>query len=102
MLNQVVLVGRLANELEIKELEDGRKVCSIILAVPRSWKNEEGVFETDSIPLTLWDNIAKNTSEYCHKGDLLGIKDRIQVEENNMQIIVEKLTFLSSKKTDEE
>ena len=102
MLNQVVLVGRIVEGLEIKELENGKKVANIKIAIPRSWKNAEGEYETDFVPLNLYDNIASNTVEYCGKGDIVGVKGRIQVEENNIQIIVEKLTFLSSKKTDEE
>lgn len=42
MLNQVVLVGRLAKEVELKELESGKKVANITLAIPRPFKNEDG------------------------------------------------------------
>ena len=110
MLNQIVLVGRLAKELEVKELEN-KKVANVTIAVPRSFKNTEGAYETDFIDVVLFDNIASNTSEYCHKGDLLGIKGRVQTRktinedgtENKVQeIIAEKVTFLSSKKEGEE
>ena len=43
MLNQTVMVGRLTQDPEIKELEDDRKVATITVAVPRSYKNAEGV-----------------------------------------------------------
>lgn len=56
----------------------------------------------------LFKGIAENTVEYCHKGDLLGIKGRIQtrkIEDETpkqvMEVIAEKVTFLSSKRTDE-
>ena len=101
MLNQIVLVGRLTEDLEVKELKEGMKVANITLAVGRSWKNAEGEYETDFVPIRLFNIVAENTSEYCHKGDILGIKGRIQVEENEIQIIAEKVTFLSSKKADE-
>ena len=39
MLNQTVLVGRLAQDPEVRELEDGKSVSNITLAVPRSYKN---------------------------------------------------------------
>ena len=45
MLNQLVLVGRLAREPELKETEKGKKVTNITLAVPRNYKNAEGVYE---------------------------------------------------------
>ena len=97
MLNQIVLVGRIAKELELKELESGKKVCNITLAVPRSFKNSKGEYETDFIDCTLWGNIAENTVEYCHKGDLVGIKGRLQTEEGTLYVMTEKITFLNSK-----
>jgi len=97
MLNQMVLVGRLVKDVELQELEDGKKFCSITLAVPRSFKNENGEYDTDFIPCILWNNIAENTKEFCNKGDLIGIKGRIQKESNKpIEIIAEKVTFLSS------
>lgn len=104
MLNQVIIVGRLVKEVELKKLESGKNVANVTLAVPRSWKNEEGMYDTDFIECVLFDNIAGNTSEYCHKGDIIGVKGRIQCNdetEHRNEIIAEKVTFLSSKKADE-
>ena len=108
MLNQIVLVGRLVQDPEIKELENGVKASYITLAVPRSHKNIEGIYETDFIPVKLWNGVAENTAEYCRKGDLLGIKGRIQTKQeenkNIIEIVAEKVTFLSTsrKGTEEE
>ena len=96
MLNQIVLVGRMVSEAQISENENGGKTAAITLAIPRSYKNENGEYETDFIPCVLWNGIATNTCEYCRKGDLLGIKGRIQSKENKIEIIAEKITFLSS------
>ena len=101
MLNQTVLVGRIVKDPVIEEMED-RKYCNITLAVPRSFKNAEGIYEEDIIPITLYQTIAHNAVDYCKKGDLVGIKGRIQAKENEIEIVAEKLTFLSSKKVDEE
>ena len=78
MLNQTVLVGRLVRDPEVKKLEDGKEVSNITLAVQRSYKNEDGVYETDFIRCVLWNAIAAHTAEYCKKGDLVGIKGRLQ------------------------
>lgn len=48
MLNQVVMVGRLLKKPEIKELENGKKVGTITLIVPRCYKNEVGEYEKDN------------------------------------------------------
>lgn len=106
MLNQTVIVGRLVKNPEIKELEDGKQVSNITLAVPRSYKNEKGEYETDFITCELWNGVAINTAEYCKQGDILGVKGRIKTDsyENESgekvyktSIVAEKVTFLSSK-----
>ena len=96
MLNQVVVVGRITSDPVV---EEGKGV--ITLAVQRSYKNSEGEYETDFIPCNLFGNIATNTSEYCKKGDIVGVKGRIQSHEDKIEIIAEKVTFLSSKSKEE-
>ena len=100
MLNQTVIVGRITKDIEIKELENGKKVVNLTIAVPRSYKNEEGIYDTDFIPCTLWNTIATSVSEYCKKGDLVGIKGRLENKEDGLVLIAEKVTFLSSGKKD--
>lgn len=106
MLNQIVVVGRLVSDLEIKETENGTKVCNITLAVPRSWKNANGEYDTDFVNCVLWKTVAESTKEYCMKGDLVGVKGRIQTRKENdkniMEVVAEKVTFLSSRKETEE
>lgn len=101
MLNQIVLAGRIASDLEIKEAEN-KKVATITIAIPRSFKNLEGIYETDFVPVKLFSVVAENTCEYCRKGDIVGVKGRIQSNESNIEIIAEKVTFLSSKQPKEE
>ncbi len=109
MLNQVVFVGRLVKDVEIKETENGNKVSNITIAVPRSFKNSEGVYETDFIPVTLWKDMASNTAEYIHKGDILGIRGRLQTDsfdkdgknEFRVNVVAEKVSFLSSRTADD-
>lgn len=104
MLNQIILVGRLTRNIDVHKSEKGIKVATISLAIPRSFKNSEGSYDTDFIDCVAFDTIAENTSEYCSKGDIVGIKGRIQSrviekddsKESVMEIIAEKVTFLSS------
>lgn len=109
-MNEVVLVGRLTKDPEVVTTENNKKRALITLAVPRKFKNVDGVYETDFIRVVLWNVIALNTKEYCKTGDLLGVKGRIQInsykdsEDNthySTDIIAEKITFLFSKKIDE-
>lgn len=96
MLNQVFLVGRLTGDVTVKELEGDKKVAYITVAVQRAYKNEEGIYETDLIPCVLWDMIAENTAKYCRKGDLVGVKGRLQSGDNGIELVTDKITFLSS------
>lgn len=111
MINNLMLVGRLVNDLKCEKDEQERDTCYITLAVPRSYKNADGIYETDFIDCRLWNEIARQTTEYCYKGDLIGVRGRLQstyYEDENgekrkkMEVIAEKVTFLSSKKNDEE
>ena len=110
MLNQIILVGRLTRNISVNKSESGNKVATVSLAIPRSFKNSEGVYDTDFIDCVAFDNIAENTSEYCNKGDIIGVKGRVQSrvvekdgkKEHLMEIIAEKVTFLSSKKEEAE
>ena len=83
----------------------------VTIAIPRSFKNSEGVYETDFINCVLWDAVAKNTAEYCKQGNIIGVKGRLQsrcVEKEDKtkkyytDVIAEKVTFLSSNKEDKD
>ena len=109
MLNQVILVGRLVRTPELQLTESGKKRSSITLAVARTYKNQNGEYDTDFLDCTLWTGIAENTAEYCKTGDVIGVKGRLQtwlLENENgekykkVEIVAEKVTFLSSSKND--
>ena len=109
MLNQIILVGRLTKNIVVNKSDNGVKVATLSLAIPRSFKNSEGLYDTDFIDCVMFDNIAKNTAEYCNKGDIVGVKGRVQsrvIEKDDKKeyctdIICEKITFLSSRKQEE-
>lgn len=109
MMNTVMLVGRLASDPEVRTTENGKEIVRISVAVNRSFKNPDGLYQTDFIDCTLWDGLAKHLNSYCKKGDTVGIRGRIQVshyekeeqKHKKVDVIVEKLTFLSAKKAEE-
>lgn len=88
MLNQIVLVGRI--------LEKGEDY--ITLAVSRSFKNAEGEYETDFIDISIAGNMSTNVQEYCQKGDVVGVKGRVEGLDRTLKIVAEKVTFLSASK----
>lgn len=105
MVNQIVLVGRIARAPETRTTETGKKYATLTLAVPRNYKNINGEYETDFLDCTLWSAVAESTSEYCQTGDMIGVKGRIQsriidtpegVKRRKTEIVAEKVTFLTS------
>ena len=111
-MNQFFVIGRLVKDPELRKTESGKNVANVTLAVPRSYKNSNGEYDTDYIDCVLWSSVAETTSEYCKKGDLVGVSGRVQTriyEKDEMkkfatEVVAEKVTFLSSnnqKKADE-
>ncbi|TVP94248.1 MAG: single-stranded DNA-binding protein [Acholeplasmatales bacterium] len=107
MVNQVILVGRLVYDPELKLLDSGKKVATITLALQRSFKSaDSGTYETDFIRCTLWSGIAENTVQYCKKGSTIGVKARLAQryfeygDEESFtypEVVAEKVTFISPK-----
>ena len=104
-MNQVILVGRICADPEVITTEEGHQRSVVSVAINRPFKNSNGIYETDFIRCVLWNNVAMNTFSYCHTGDVIGIKGRLQTrsyedaEKNKKyisEVIAEKVTFLSS------
>lgn len=92
MLNQVIIAGRLTHITDTK----------VTVAVPRAYKNADGVYDTDFIPVKMSGGIADSVRNYCRKGDLVGIKGRLEVDHGKMMLHAEKVSFLGSGKHEEE
>ena len=105
MLNQLITIGRITGDVKL-EKDGDMSYADLVIATQRSYKNDEGVYETDFIPVRLTGGVAENVAEYCRKGDLVGIKGKIQSEKANedykLYIVAEKVTFLSSSRKDGE
>ncbi|WP_078378852.1 single-stranded DNA-binding protein [Sutcliffiella halmapala] len=78
MINQVILVGRLTKDPELRYTSEGTALASFRLAVNRNYKNQDGVVEADFVSCTVWRKLAETTANFCRKGALIGITGRIQ------------------------
>lgn len=103
MINELIIAGRLV-EKPFQEIIDGKKVAYITLAIPRYYKNEEGVYDTDFIPITLKRQLAESVFTYCEKGDLISIKGSVgRLYGGDLHILANKVSYLKpSKKNKEE
>jgi single-strand DNA-binding protein len=71
-MNSVQLVGRLATDIDLKEVSGGSKVCSFILAVDRSAE------ETDFFRIKAWNSQAEAAAENLAKGRRLGVEGSLR------------------------
>ena len=92
MLNQAIVVGRVSNYDTITR--------EVTIAVPRTYKNTEGEYETDYIPFKLWGTMA-NQMDLVKIGDIIGIKGRLERTGVEIKVIGEKVTFLAPGKNGE-
>lgn len=78
MLNNVVLVGRLTKDPELRYTPSNQAVTTFTLAVNRRFKNQNGEREADFINCVIWRQQAENLANWAKKGALIGITGRIQ------------------------
>mgnify|MGYP003292595059 CR=1 FL=1 len=109
MLNNVVLIGRLTADPEVKEISKESKVARFTLAVGRRYKNSEGEYEADFIRCNAWNQLADLIGQYTKQGDQIAIEGELQtssyVDEKEVtryvtDVRVSNVTFLAKKKSD--
>ena len=107
MINNIVLVGRLTKDIEVRYTEGNTAVGNFNIAVQRNYKNTNGDYETDFLNCVSFGKVGETMKEYCHKGDLIAVKGRLQTrnyedKEGNKrfvsEVVAEKVCFLSPKK----
>lgn len=98
-MNQTFLVGRLTTTPTVEYTETNHKYTKFTLAIIRAYKNTNGEYETDFIPVIAHNEMAENVSEYTRRGDLIGVKGRLETKDTEIVIIADRITFLSSSNT---
>lgn len=78
MINNVVLVGRLTRDVELRYTPQNQAVGTFSLAVNRNFKSQSGEREADFVNCVIWRQQAENLANWAKKGALIGITGRIQ------------------------
>lgn len=81
MINNVVLVGRLTKDVEVKKTQSGLSVASFTIACDRRLSQEQrnnNEQSADFISCVAWRGSADFLGQYSHKGDTVGVEGRIQ------------------------
>lgn len=104
-MNNVVLVGRITKDIELRTTTSGISTCSFSLAV-NGRVNANGERQTDFINIVVWRKQAENVAKYCQKGSLVGVTGRISTRSYDAQdgtkryvteVVADNVTFLGSK-----
>lgn len=100
MLNQTLLIGRIVEEPQLRETSTGKNVANVKIAVPKHYKNEEGVYEADFIKCSVWNDKAVRASEYYKTGDLVLVTAKLHVNEkdHSLELVADDISFLSKSK----
>ncbi len=95
--------------LLLEEIDQSKKRTIIDIAVPRNFKNSEGMYEADFIRCILWNNVALNTTKYCKVGDAIAVRGRIQtrnyedeqgIRKYITEVIAQSISFVASNRKD--
>lgn len=78
--NNVQLVGNLGRNPEVKMLENGKKVATILLACTETYNDPEGrkIENTQWFTAVAWDGLAGIAEKYMHKGKQIAISGKLQ------------------------
>lgn len=79
-MNNVVIVGRLTKDPELRYLTSGTAVATFTLAIDRDYKNKDGSITTDFIPVEIMGKPAEFVANYITKGRLVGVQGSIRVD----------------------
>jgi single-strand DNA-binding protein len=105
MLNNVILMGRMTADAELKSTQGGKYVTSFTMAVERDFK-QNGERQTDFINIVAWGKTAEFISNYFSKGDMIAVSGSIQTrnyEDKNgnkrtaTEVLVDKASFCGGK-----
>lgn len=79
--NKVILLGRLTNDPQLRNVPSGQPVCSFGLATNRVWtdrKTGEKQQKAEFHNIVLWRRLAEIANQYLRKGSLVLIEGRLQ------------------------
>src|SRR5438552_1073727 len=102
--NQVVLMGNLTRDPELRTTPNGQSVCSFSLALNRSYKNASGDWQemTDFIDIVAWAALGERVAQYLTKGRAALVSGRLQSRSweqdgqrrGKVEVVAQDVTFL--------
>lgn len=109
MLNNVILMGRITHDLEVKQTQSGTAVLAFTIAVERKFANADGEKEADFIRCVAWKQQAEFIGKYFGKGRMIALEGNIRtrtyenkngVKQNVTEVYVDNVSFTGEKVND--
>jgi single-strand DNA-binding protein len=105
--NQVILMGNLTRDPEVRQIPSGQSVCSFSLALNRSYKGSDGEWQevTDYVDVVAWGPLGERVAQYVTKGRPVLVSGRLQSrsweqdgqKRSKVEVVAQDVTFLGSR-----
>jgi len=105
--NQVILMGNLTRDPELRSTSTGQNVCNFSLALNRSYKDGSGNWQeaTDYIDVIAWGPLGERVQQYVTKGRPVLVTGRLQnrtweqegQKRNKVEVVAQDVTFLGGR-----
>lgn len=103
-INQVILMGNLTRDPELRTTPSGQSVCSFSLAVNRSWQGQDGSQQdaVDYFDITAWGKLGELVNQYLSKGRKCLVQGRLSQrsweqegqKRSKVEVVASDVTFL--------
>lgn len=103
-INQVILMGNLTRDPELRTTPSGQSVCSFSLAVNRSWQGQDGQTQeaVDYFDVTAWGKLGELVNQYMSKGRKCLVQGRLSQrswekdgqKHSKVDVVASDVTFL--------
>ena len=105
--NQVILMGNLTRDPELRSTPNGQSVCSFSLALNRSYKGADGNWQeaTDYVDVVAWGPLGERVAQYLTKGRPALVSGRLQSsswekdgqKRTKVEVVAQDVTFLGGR-----
>ena len=108
-MNNIVLLGRLTKDADIRSTQSGKVVASFTLAVDRPY-TQNGKREADFIDCQIWGKSAEVLGKSVHKGQRILLEGRLQIRQytdkngnkrTTAEVVAERFEFIERKEQTE-
>ena len=106
-VNQVILMGNLTRDPELRQTPSGQSVCSFSLALNRAYQDKSGQWQeaTDYIDVVAWGPLAERVAQYLNKGRRALVQGRLQSrsweqdgqKRSKVEVLANDVTFVDSR-----